>query len=145
MPISGHTFYSSKDAAVWTIDHVYKAIHEWGESRDELIKRTEGAALFALANAPFYWVTSGEARLTALVVANQEKYVRVKQVAETFVQKTLRVSEPSWRQSGLSSNRRTLQAGRSCKLDPLRTSQWQMCKRRLRRLSSSPQGSQVKP
>ena len=91
MPISGHTFYSSKDAAVWTIDHVYKAIHEWGESRDELIKRTEGAALFALANAPFYWATSGEARITAIIVANQEKFVRVKQVAETFVQKTLRL------------------------------------------------------
>ena len=91
VPVSGHTFYSAKDTAVWNIDQVYKAIYQYEERADALIKRTEDAALFALANAPFYWATEGEARLSALIVANEEKYVRVRQPAETFVRRTLRV------------------------------------------------------
>ncbi len=70
---------------------MHKAIYQYGERADALIKRTEDAALFALANAPFYWCTEGEARLSALIAANEKKYVRVRQPAVTFVKKTLRV------------------------------------------------------
>ncbi len=70
---------------------MYKAICQYEERADAQIKRTEDAALFALANAPFYWATDGEARLSALIAANEEKYVRVRQPAETFVRRTLRV------------------------------------------------------
>ena len=89
MPGCGHSFFSPKDTAVWNFMNVEKAIFIYEERADALFKRTEDAAMFAMANAPLFWRMEGRAYLTRLLNVHESKYIRNRQPAVEFVQQIL--------------------------------------------------------